>query len=446
MVLSDTVKAIFDSLHEGINIIDTEERIVFVNRAYRDFLQKDGGIAPDKIEGKKLRELRPGAKLPAVMRSGEPLLQLERKEGSTSYFVNMYPIYDRGSLAGGISVITFMDEASSFRKKIDEVERRNRQILHRVNQTNTTGVTFDVIAAKAKSSRACRDFARKIAPLRAPVLLMCESGTGKGVYAKAIHNASDRSKEPFASINCALFDSHTLEAQLFGRVTHRAYGDASDEQIGIFEATNGGTLVLDEISEMTLDLQSKILRTIQSGTIRPVGSVAELPVDVRIIAASNVDLTELVTTGKFSTELYYALSSFAVKIPPLRERMEDLPLLVKQILDELSITLKQRLIIAEDALDVLMYHSWPGNVRELKSVLEFSAYTCQDGQITEANLPENIGKSTRRGTLPLYDRVREYEKTEILRTLEFYGTDLKGKKAAAKELGISLASLYAKLK
>jgi len=126
--------------------------------------------------------------------------------------------------------------------------------------------------------------------------------------------------------------------------------------------------------------------------------------------------------------------------------MEDLPLLVKQILDELSITLKQRLSITEDALDVLMYHSWPGNVRELKSVLEFSAYTCQDGQITEANLPENIGKSTRRGTLPLYDRVREYEKTEILRTLEFYGTDLKGKKAAAKELGISLASLYAKLK
>ena len=339
-----------------------------------------------------------------------------------------------------------MDEASSFRKKIDEAERRNRQILHRVNQTNTTGVTFDVIAAKAKSSRACRDFARKIAPLRAPVLLMCESGTGKGVYAKAIHNASDRSKEPFASINCALFDSPTLEAQLFGRVTHRAYGDAADEQIGIFEATNGGTLVLDEISEMSLDLQSKILRTIQSNTIRPVGSVTELPVDVRIIAASNVDLTELVTAGKFSTELYYALSSFAVKIPSLRERMEDLPLLVKQILDELSITLKQRLSITEDALDVLMYHSWPGNVRELKSVLEFSAYTCQDGQITEANLPENIGKSTRRGTLPLYDRVREYEKTEILRTLEFYGTDLKGKKAAAKELGISLASLYAKLK
>ena len=446
MVLSDSAKAIFDALHEGINIIDADETIVFANRAYREFLLKDSGIPANAIESRKLRELRPGARLPDVLKTGKPILQMERREGANSYFVNMYPIFEYGRLIGGISVVTFMDEASSFRKKIDEAERRNRQILHRVNQTNTTGVTFDVIAAKAKSSRACRDFARKIAPLRAPVLLMCESGTGKGVYAKAIHNASDRSKEPFASINCALFDSPTLEAQLFGRVTHRAYGDAADEQIGIFEATNGGTLVLDEISEMSLDLQSKILRTIQSGTIRPVGSVTELPVDVRIIAASNVDLTELVTAGKFSTELYYALSSFAVKIPSLRERMEDLPLLVKQILDELSITLKQRLSITEDALDVLMYHSWPGNVRELKSVLEFSAYTCQDGQITEANLPENIGKSTRRGTLPLYDRVREYEKTEILRTLEFYGTDLKGKKAAAKELGISLASLYAKLK
>ena len=421
MVLSDSVKAIFNCLHEGINIIDVEETIVFANEAYRQFLKKDGGIEPDCIEGKRLRDLRPGARLPDVLKTGKPILQMERKEGASSYFVNMYPIYEYGKLIGGISVVTFMDEASSFRKKIDEAERRNRQILHRVNQTNTTGVTFDVIAARAKSSRACRDFAKKIAPLRAPVLIMCESGTGKGVYAKAIQ-------------------------QLFGLVTDQSYRNASEAQIGIFEATNGGTLVLDEISEMSLDLQNKILRTIQSNTIRPVGSVAEVPVDVRLIAASNVDLTELVAAGRFSTELYYALSSFAVKIPPLRERMEDLPLLVKQILDELSITLKQRLSITEDALDVLMYHSWPGNVRELKSVLEFSAYTCQDGQITEANLPENIGKNIRRGTLPLYDRVREYEKTEILRTLEFYGTDLKGKKAAAKELGISLASLYAKLK
>lgn len=437
MVLSDSVKAIFNSMHEGINIIDTEEVIVFANKAYRDFVASENGIDPDRIEGHKLRSLRPGAKLPSVMLSGEPILQQERKEGATSYFVNMYPIREYGLITGAISVVTFMDEASSLRRKIDEVEKRNRQILHQVNASDTAAVTFDLIVSRAPKSQACKEFAKKIAQVNAPVLLMCESGTGKGVYAKAIHNASARRAEPFASINCALFESAVLEEKLFGQ---------RGAQLGLIEAVNGGTLFLDEISELSLDLQSRILRIIQKGTIRPVGAIEEVPVDVRIIAASNVDLTENVVSGRFSSELFYALNSFAVKIPPLRERMEDVPLLVQQILDDLSITLKRRLMITDDALDRLMSHNWPGNVRELRSVLEFSAYTCADDRITAVNLPENVGKGSARDTMPLYDKVKEFEKTEILKTLEFYGSDLKGKKAAARELGISLASLYAKLK
>jgi transcriptional regulator with PAS, ATPase and Fis domain len=437
MVLSDSAKAIFNSLHEGINIIDTEEVIVFANKAYRNFVASENGIDPDKIEGQKLRSLRPGAQLPSVMMSGEPILQQERKEGATSYFVNMYPIREYGLVTGAISVVTFMDEASSLRQKIDEVERRNRQILHQVNASDTAAVTFDLIVSRAKKSQACKEFAKKIAQVNAPVLLMCESGTGKGVYAKAIHNASSRRTEPFASINCALFEPAVLEEKLFGQ---------RGGQLGLLEAVNGGTLFLDEVSELSLDLQSRVLRLIQNGTVRPVGAIDEVAVDVRIIAASNVDLTEDVVAGSFSSELFYALNSFAVKIPPLRERMEDVPLLVQQILDDLSITLKRRLTITDDALDRLMSHSWPGNVRELRSVLEFSAYTCSDDRITAANLPENVGKGSSRDTMPLYDKVKEFEKTEILKTLEYYGNDLKGKKAAARELGISLASLYAKLK
>ena len=445
MVLSDSAKAIFNSVHEGINIIDTDEVIVFANTAYRNFVASENGIDPDKIEGRKLRDLRPGAQLPSVMKSGQPVLQQERKEGDTSYFVNMYPILEYGKTIGAISVVTFMDEASSFRRKIDEVERRNRQILHQVNAGSSV-VSFDLIVARARKSQACKEFAKKIASVKAPVLLMCESGTGKGVYARAIHNASDRNKEPFASVNCALFDSAALETKLFGYQSSSSRPQVRTGQIGLFEAVDGGTLFLDEISELSLDMQSKILKVIQDGTIRPVGDIEEIPVDVRIIAASNVDLTEDVVKGSFSSELFYALNSFAIKIPPLRERMEDVPLLVQQILDDLSITLKRRLTITDDALDRLMAHSWPGNVRELRSVLEFSAYTCTDDRITAVNLPENVGKGAARDTMPLYDKVKEFEKMEILRTLEYYGNDLKGKKAAARELGISLASLYAKLK
>ena len=446
MVLSDSAKAIFNSMHEGINIIDTDEVIVFANTAYRNFVASENGIDPGKIEGCRLRDLRPGARLPSVLNSGEPILQQERKEGDTSYFVNMYPIREYGLVTGAISVVTFMDEASSFRQKIDEVERRNRQILHQVNASDTASVNFDLIVSRAAKSRACKEFAKKIALVNAPVLLMSESGTGKGVYAKAIHNASARRTEPFALINCALFDSAVLETKLFGSIGSTSPGTPRTSQMGLVEAVNGGTLFLDEISEMSLDLQGKILKMIQSGTIRPVGAIEEIPVDVRIIAASNVDLTEDVVAGSFSSELFYALNSFAVKIPPLRERMEDVPLLVQQILDDLSITLKRKLTITDDALERMMSHSWPGNVRELRSVLEFSAYTCSDDRITAVNLPENVGKGSARDTMPLYDKVKEFEKMEILRTLEYYGNDLKGKKAAARELGISLASLYAKLK
>ena len=446
MVLSDSAKAIFNSMHEGINIIDTDEVIVFANTAYRNFVAAENGIDPGKIEGCRLRDLRPGARLPSVLNSGEPILQQERKEGDTSYFVNMYPIREYGVVTGAISVVTFMDEASSLRQKIDEVERRNRQILHQVNASDTASVTFDLIVSRAAKSRACKEFAKKIALVNAPVLLMSESGTGKGVYAKAIHNASARRTEPFVSINCALFDSAVLETKLFGSLGSAGTGMPRTSQMGLIEAVNGGTLFLDEISEMSLDLQGKILKMIQSGTIRPVGAIEEIPVDVRIIAASNVDLTEDVVAGSFSSELFYALNSFAVKIPPLRERMEDVPLLVQQILDDLSITLKRRLTITDDALERMMSHNWPGNVRELRSVLEFSAYTCSDDRITAVNLPENVGKGSARDTMPLYDKVKEFEKMEILRTLEYYGNDLKGKKAAARELGISLASLYAKLK
>ncbi|MBR3749758.1 MAG: hypothetical protein IKN28_07800 [Firmicutes bacterium] len=164
MVLSDSAKAIFNSVHEGINIIDTDEVIVFANTAYRNFVASENGIDPDKIEGRKLRDLRPGAQLPSVMKSGQPVLQQERKEGDTSYFVNMYPILEYGKTIGAISVVTFMDEASSFRKKIDEVERRNRQILHQVNTSNTVTVSFDLIVARARKSQACKEFAKRSPP------------------------------------------------------------------------------------------------------------------------------------------------------------------------------------------------------------------------------------------------------------------------------------------
>lgn len=445
MYLSEEARQIFDALNEGILIIDTEERIVFGNRAYREFLERETSSAIGEIEGRRLRDLRPGAQLPEVLRTGKAVLQAPRQESADIYFVNMYPIIEDGTVIGGISVVTFMEDASTFRDKLESIEQRSRQLLRRVNKATSSRYTFDNIVAEGRRSRQCKAFAQRIAESEAPILLTSESGTGKEVYAQAIHNASPRRRSVFAAINCATFNPETLDSELFGYVDGAFPGAKKGGKVGLFEAAEGGTLFLDEISEMNLATQSKVLRALQDRIIRPVGSVQEIPVDVRVVAASNVDLLGYIAEGRFRTELYYRLNTFNVRIPALRERMEDLPKLANMFLAEISMTLKRNITISDDAVEHLMRHDWPGNVRELRNVLEFSAYLSPDGVIRSENLPENIGESAR-DTTPLYDRVKKYERAEILKTLEVYGMDLEGKKAASRELGISLASLYAKIK
>ncbi|MBQ1705970.1 MAG: sigma 54-interacting transcriptional regulator [Clostridia bacterium] len=446
MLVSKEAADIFNAMSEGILIIDTEERIVFGNTAYRRFLNQEAGADIGEIAGYYLRDLRPGAQLPRVLKTGKPILQALRKEIDSIYFVNMYPIYQNGKLEGGISVVTFMEEASAFRKMMNEMEDRNRELLRRVNKSISSRYTFDSIVACGEKSAECKRFAQRVAGSEAPVLLTSESGAGKEVYAQAIHNASSRSGRVFTAINCATFQKETLESELFGYVDGAFPGAQKGGKIGLFEAARGGTLFLDEISEMDLRTQSKLLRTLQEHTIRPVGGIEEIPVDVRLIAASNADLGAYITEGRFRGDLYYRLNTFHIHIPPLRERKEDIRELTDQILRDISTTLKKDVSITEKALERLMTHNWPGNIRELRNVLEFSAYLSPDGRITADSLPENIGSAAERDTTPLYQRVRRFERAEIQKALQHHGSDLRGKRAVAAELGISLAGLYGKLK
>ncbi|MBQ7491709.1 MAG: sigma 54-interacting transcriptional regulator [Clostridia bacterium] len=446
MFVSKEAADIFNAMSEGILIIDTEARIVFGNTAYRRFLNQEAGADIGEIAGYYLRDLRPGAQLPNVLKTGKPILQAPRKEIESIYFVNMYPIYQEGKLAGGISVVTFMEEASAFRKMMDEIENRNMELLRRVNKSINSRYTFDNVVACGEKSVECKRFAQRVAGSEAPVLLTSESGAGKEVYAQAIHNASSRRGRVFTAINCATFQKETLESELFGYVDGAFPGARKGGKIGLFEAAKGGTLFLDEISEMDLRTQSKLLRTLQESTIWPVGGVEEIPVDVRLIAASNADLEAYIGEGCFRGDLYYRLNTFHIRIPPLRERKEDIRELANQILTDISTTLKKNISVTEEAVTRLMTHDWPGNIRELRSVLEFSAYLSPDGRITADSLPKNIGATVGRDTTPLYQRVRRFERAEIQKALQFYGSNLRGKRAAAAELGISLAGLYGKLK
>lgn len=441
--LDSYVRAIFDAMHEGIVIIDPEGRIVFCNRAYADFLGADAAL----ITGCRLRDLRPGARLPDVLVTGEPILHAPRREGNDDvYFVNMYPIYENRRIVGGISIVTFMRDAFDASKELERVEKLSRQILHRVNKTNTVHYSFESIVAESPAAKNSKEVAEKAAATDANVMLLSESGTGKELYAQAIHSASARRREMFVAVNCANFNAAMMESELFGYAEGAFTGAKKGGRIGLFEAANGGTLFLDEVSEIEVSLQAKLLRALQEGRIRPVGSVEEIEIDVRVISASNADMEARIAEGTFRRDLFYRLSTFQIRIPPLRKRRLCIPALTRAILDELSNKLRTRITISDEAMRALMGYDWPGNIRELRNVLELSAYFAEEGVITIRSLPEQITRSAAQtGNESLSDRVRRFEKEEIQRLLKVNGDTLAGKKKTAKELGISLSSLYNKI-
>ena len=423
MQLDPITRAVLDAMQEGVLIIDAQERIVYGNRAYVAFLEKEAGGPIGPIEGYPLRLLRPGARLPEVLVQKRPILHTPRQESEDIYFVNMYPIFDGAEVVGGLSVVTFWKDAFDFRAELERYEKRSRQVLRRVNKANAAHYTFDSIVAVSPRSAACRELASRLAQTDATILLQSESGTGKELYAQAIHNASPRSAGVFVAINCANFNANMLESELFGYTEGAFTGAKRGGKIGLFEAAAGGTLFLDEISEMDVGLQAKLLRALQERRIRPVGGVEEV-----------------------DTDLFYRLNTFPIHIPPLRERREDIPPLCRRLLDELSRKLKRRLELTPEAMDRLLAHNWPGNVRELRNVLEFCAYLTPSGVITELSLPENLRTGpTAQPSLTLAQRTRAFERAEILRLLERNGASLEGKKKTAAQLGISLASLYNKL-
>ncbi len=232
-----------------------------------------------------------------------------------------------------------------------------------------------------------------VAPTNSTVLLTGESGTGKEVFARIIRSKSTRSNQPFRPINCAALPEHLLENELFGHETN-AYTGAGKQKKGLFEVADGGTLFLDEISIMKPDMQAKLLRVVQERTVRRVGGTKDIPVDIRLLAATNQELHEAMNTGQFRRDLYYRLSVVTIHLPPLRERAADIPLFAASFLDHFNRELGKNISGLRPAvLDALMAHKWPGNIRELRNVIERAVVFCQDDQIGLAHIPREVLES-----------------------------------------------------
>jgi DNA-binding NtrC family response regulator len=313
-----------------------------------------------------------------------------------------------------------------------------------------------VLGSLVGSSRAMREIfglIEQIAPSNVPVLITGESGTGKELVARTLHDLSPRKPRPFVAVNCAAIPESLIESELFGH-EKGAFTGAVERRAGCFELASGGTLLLDEVGDMPIGTQAKLLRVLEERKLRRLGARTEQDVDVRVLAATNRDPAQAVTEGRFRADLYYRLNVFNIHMPPLRDHMEDLPDMAEAMLGQMNQKHGRRVSgVAPSMLDRMMAYNWPGNARELRNAIERAVILCPDGAPLDAgHLPPGFGKGQTAAVqafdtsvMPLHvgTTVDEAERMLILRTLEATGQN---KTRAAEILGVSLKTLHNKLK
>jgi len=315
------------------------------------------------------------------------------------------------------------------------------------------------IALKQQISQrmACREFVatsdsmikiletlEKVIPTKSNIIILGESGTGKGLIAEMIHCNSPRRDKPFISINCSAIPDGLLESELFG-YKKGAFTGAVSDKLGLIPLAHQGTLFLDEIGDMPVSLQAKLLKILETGEVYPLGDTKPRIVDVRIISATNMDIENRIKEGRFREDLYWRLNVIEIKIPPLRERKDDIEILVKHFTDKFSAEHKKNVKgIDKHAMSLLLGYSWPGNVRELRNVIERAVVLAEGEYITPENLPDKLKKAEREikpSTLKAY--LSDYEKALLIKLYESHSRD---KEETARALGIDLATLYRKFK
>jgi DNA-binding NtrC family response regulator len=336
-------------------------------------------------------------------------------------------------------MILHVSRALQQRQLCEELQRLRSEVLERNS--------FENIIGKSEQMQEVFSIVRQISDLAANVLILGESGTGKEMVARAIHHHSSRAQGPFIPLNCAAVPETLLESELFGYL-RGAFTDARKDRRGLFQEASGGILFLDEISEIPINLQAKLLRVIEDKEVRPLGANQSERVDTRIVSACNLDLEQLVEQGRFRQDLYYRLNVIRIELPPLRERSEDIPLLAEHFLHEFAPQAKRQIdSIEQEALAALMNYRWPGNVRELEHTIERAVLLGKETSIGLKDLPlqSQAGSGS---SVPLAAAVangytlRDLEREYILRVIEStYGN----KAEAARILGVDRTTLYRKL-
>jgi PAS domain S-box-containing protein len=432
-------RVVLDNMSDGVVSIGKDGRVTTINRMALRALNRQG----QDVVGRDIRSLNIPDPTILDCLAGKAFNNVKKdlitEKGRFQFFATGRPIRDgEGQVIGAVEIA----------KDVQEIKKLAQSFA------DPGDIVFGDIIGRHPAIVAAILFAQKIAATDSIVAIRGDSGTGKELFARAIHSASGR-QGAFVPVNCAALPEHLLESELFGYSRGAFTGSRKEGKPGLFEIANQGTLFLDEIAEMPLRCQAKILRVIQDKCVRRIGGSSEIKVDTRIISATNRNLESQVAQKKFRQDLYYRISVLPVHIPPLRERSDDIPLLVDHFLFQLAAKLgKATQVILPEGMDKLLRHDWPGNVRELKNVVERAAILCDGRQIDVDNIvfSHEIESKVRSDTCqpvgdisksrPLKERLAEYEIQIISDTLAVS----KSIREAARHLKLSHTSLLNKLK
>lgn len=385
--LQERLQLILETVQDGICVLNKEGDVIYVNPAYLRILKKER----DGLVGKNIYDIAPNGTRCAVLKTGIPQIgSISQKKDGTVIVANANPIVVDGEISGVVSVIKNITEVQNLMEKLTKMSAKAEYLEQELFRTKKADSSFASFIGSSGKILDMLAVAAKAAKSGATVLIRGESGTGKELVAEGIHYASSRAKGPFIRVNCGAIPSALLESELFGH-EKGAFTGAVKRKLGKFELANHGTIFLDEIGEMDKNMQVKLLRALQQKEFDRVGGEDTVKVDVRIIAATNRNLEEMVRRGDFRDDLYYRLNVIPLFLPPLRERAEDIPLLtehfIKKICAQSGKTAKG---IAHDALEVLMAYKWPGNVRELENIIERVIALMEGSHISAEHLPSYI--------------------------------------------------------
>lgn len=441
-----------ESSSDGVLISDHEGKITYVNPAY----ESTTGLKRKDILNRNLRELvkekiiNKSASL-AVLKNGEPISLIHKYVTGKSALTTANAIYDsENNLLGVVSNTRNISDLMRLRNELDESRMLTKKYSNEIRVLRKQALKHEGFIFASDNMRKTIELSSKAAKFESTILIHGESGTGKELIARFIHKESLRKDEAFIKVNCAAIPENLFESELFGYMGGSFTGASKEGKPGMFELANHGTILLDEIGELPLAVQSKLLRVIQEMEVYRVGAEEPTSLDVRILAATNRDLEEEVKENRFREDLYFRLNVIPVTIPPLRERQEDVPKLIEFFLEKLNRKYKKTITITKDAMKLLESHTWPGNVRELENLVEYLFIMNNSEEIDIEQLPTQIITQQinnkfieELGEAPKLNYMLDlYEKNLILSALDNYSSI----RSAALALGIHYSTLSRKLK